>query len=201
MPSVINNPIKVTGVILAGGLAKRMNHQDKGLVNYKGRPLVSHAIEAMRPVVGQLLINANRNHDLYQRFNLPVVADQTNNFDGPLAGILTAMLNTKAEILLVMPCDLPLIRSTHLQKLLSTCLEHNADISAAFDGKRLQPLLLAIKTNLQIDLQEYLASGQRKVEFWLTQKKLVRADFSNEPDIFINLNTMADLASLESKLN
>ncbi len=195
----MNNPVKVCGVILSGGRATRMNNQDKGLIEYKGRPLISYAIAAMLPVVDQLILNANRNIDQYQLFDLPVVTDQTNRFDGPLAGILTAMHSTNADVLLVMPCDLPLIRSGHLQKLLSACLEQGTDIAVAFDGKETHPVLLAIKTNLQVDLQRYLDSGQRKVGFWLARNQLIKVDFSNEPDIFANINTIKDLLMLEEK--
>lgn len=196
----MSNTAKVSGVILAGGRATRMDNQDKGLIKYKGRPLVSYAITAMLPVVDQLIINANRNLDQYQLFNLPVVTDQTGSFDGPLAGISTAMRYTKANILLVMPCDLPLIQPEHLQKLLSTCLEQDTDIAVAYDGKEIHPVLLAIKTSLRMDLQNYLDSGKRKVGLWLTQKKTLKVDFSNEPDIFTNINTIKDLSALEERL-
>ena len=197
----MNYQTKVTGVILAGGLARRMNNQDKGLIPYKGRPLVCYAIAALTAVAGQTLINANRNREQYQAFGLPVVADQTGSFDGPLAGVLTAMINTDAEVLVVMPCDSPLIKAEHLQKLLSTRAEHNADAAVAFDGERLHPVFIALKTALKTSLQNYLASGQRKIESWLKQQKMVKADFSNEPGIFININTMTELIELEAKVD
>ncbi|MGR8998533.1 MAG: molybdenum cofactor guanylyltransferase MobA [Gammaproteobacteria bacterium] len=195
----MNNQKKVTGVILAGGLARRMNNQDKGLINYKGRPMVSYSIAAMASVTDQSLINANRNQEQYQQFGLPVVADQTDSFDGPLAGILTAMIYADTDILVIVPCDSPLIRAEHLQKLLLTRAEHDADIAVAFDGERLHPVFLAIKTSLKSSLQDYLASGQRKIERWLEQHKMVKADFSDEPEIFININTMTELSDLEAK--
>jgi len=195
----MDNQTKVTGVILAGGLARRMNNQDKGLINYKGRPMVSYAITAVTAVADQTLINANRNREQYEEFGLPVVADQTGSFDGPLAGVLTAMLYTDADVLVVMPCDSPLIKAEHLQKLLDTRAENDADVAVAFDGERLHPVFLAIKTSLKNSLQDYLASGQRKMDRWLEQQKMVKADFSNEPEIFININTLAELSELEAK--
>jgi molybdenum cofactor guanylyltransferase len=147
---------KVTGVILAGGLARRMNNQDKGLAHFKGQPLVSYAIAAMRPVADQTIINANRNLADYQQFGLPVVSDQTDSFDGPLAGILAAMLFAESSTLLVMPCDSPLVRADHLQKLLSTRAEFDANVAVAFDGERLHPVFLALKTSLKSNLQDYL---------------------------------------------
>lgn len=190
---------KVTGVILAGGLARRMNNQDKGLIQFKGLPLVSYAIAAMGVVVGQTIINANRNIAEYQAFGLPVVCDQTDNFDGPLAGVLTAMMFAKTGILLVMPCDSPFFRANHLQKLLSSRSQSDADVAVAYDGQRLHPVFLAIKTDLMPNLQDYLRSGQRKVDIWLEQQKMVKADFSPEQEIFTNINSMSELADLETQ--
>ncbi len=195
----MNNQKTVTGVILAGGLARRMNNQDKGLINYKGRPMVSYAIAALIAVADQSLINANRNKEQYEAFGLPVIADQTDSFDGPLAGILTAMIHANTDVLLVMPCDSPLIKAEHLQKLLATRAENDADVAVAFDGERLHPVFLAIKTSLKNSLQNYLASGQRKLDRWLEQQKMVKADFSNEPEIFININTLTELSELEAR--
>lgn len=194
----MNNSAKITGVILAGGLARRMNHQDKGLVNYKGRPLVSYAIAVLAPLVSEVVINANRNHEQYQPFGLRVIADQTDSFDGPLAGILTAMINTDAEVLLVVPCDAPLMTTKHLQKLLFTRARLDADVAVAFDGGRLHPVFLAIHTRLQTSLENYLASGQRKVQAWLTQHNTVQVNFSDQPEIFTNINTLTDLSELEN---
>jgi len=193
----MNSQTKVAGVILAGGRARRMNNQDKGLVNFNGRPMVSYAIAALAPVVDCVFINANRNIDQYRQFGWPVISDQTDSFDGPLAGILTAMIHADADVLVVIPCDSPLIKTEHLQKLLLARAEHNADVAVAFDGTRLHPVFLAIKTALQTSLQEYLADGQRKVEVWLAQQNLVRVDFSNETEIFSNINTMTELSVLE----
>ena len=195
----MNNQPTVTGVILAGGLARRMNNQDKGLVNYNGCPMVSYAIAALTAVADQPIINANRNQQKYQKFGLPVIADQTETFDGPLAGVLTAMIHAETDILVVMPCDSPLIKAAHLQKLLATRAENDADVAVAFDGERLHPVFLAIKTSLKNSLQDYLSSGQRKIDRWLEQQKMVKADFSNQPEIFININTMTELSELETK--
>ncbi|MCL7420918.1 MAG: molybdenum cofactor guanylyltransferase [Methylobacter sp.] len=197
----MNSQTKVTGVILAGGLARRMNNQDKGLVNFKGRPMISYAIAALTPMVDQLIINANRNMEQYRQFGLPVVADQTDSFDGPLAGVLTAMIYADADILVVMPCDSPLVTTEHLEKLLSTRAEQNADVAVAFDGERLHPVFLAIKSTLKNSLEAYLASGQRKIDLWLERQNMVKADFSDSPEIFMNINTMNELTALEADDN
>jgi len=196
----MTNQAKITGVILAGGRARRMDYQDKGLVNYKSRPLVSYAIAALVPVVGQVLINANRNIEQYQQFGFPVLTDQTDSFDGPLAGILSAMIfAADADILVVMPCDSPLLKTEHVQRLLASRAEQDADITVAYDGDRLHPVFLAIKTSLKNSLQNYLAGGERKIAVWLEQQNIVKTDFSEQPDIFTNINTLSELSALEAK--
>lgn len=161
--------------------------------------MVSYAIAALGAVADQTIISANRNVLDYQKFGLPVISDQTDTFDGPLAGVLSAMSFAESGILLVMPCDSPLVKANHLQKLLSTRSKNDADVAVAFDGNRLHPVFLAIKTALRPSLEAYLQSGQRKMECWLEQQKMVKADFSQEPDIFVNINSLPELFELESK--
>lgn len=176
-----------------------MNHQDKGLVCYHGHPLVSYAVTALKPLVDDIIINANRNHQQYQQLGLPVFADQTDSFDGPLAGILSAMLHTEAELLLIVPCDAPLMQTQHLQKLLNTCASLDTDIAVAFDGERLHPVFLALHRRIQTSLQDYLSSGQRKVQTWLALHNTVQVDFSESLEIFTNINTLSELSLLEAR--
>lgn len=165
----MSNQTKVTGVILAGGLARRMNRQDKGLIEFRGKSLISYAIATISPLVESVIINANRNHEHYQKFGCPVISDQTETFDGPLAGIFTAMAACQTEVLLVMPCDSPLIKTSHLEQILQAKENAKADVAVAFDGQRLHPVFLALSVNLKDSLNEYLASGERKIDKWLAQ--------------------------------
>lgn len=189
----------VAGVVLAGGLARRMALQDKGLLLFSQRPLVSYALTAMAPLVGELFISANRNLDAYRQFGYPVISDANADFDGPLAGILAAMQATQAGILLVTPCDSPLIKTVHLQRLLTCFQDNDADIAAAFDGERMHPVFAALKTSLQDDLRDYLQRGERKLQDWYVRHRLIEVDFSEEPQIFTNINSPAELQALEQR--
>lgn len=189
----------VAGVILAGGLARRMGRQDKGLILYQGQPLISYALAVMQPVVDPLFISANRNLDRYRQWGRPVITDRSDAFDGPLAGVLSAMRHTDADLLLVMPCDCPLASTEHLQVLLETRARHDADAAVAFDGQRLQPVFMAVKTSLQADLRQYLADGGRRADDWLNRHDTVRADFSSQSKLFVNINTMDELLALEAR--
>ena len=75
----------ITGVILAGGQARRMKGQDKGLILFNGKPLIEYVIEVFNPQVGKLIINANRNHDKYSQYGFEVISDEYPNYCGPLA--------------------------------------------------------------------------------------------------------------------
>jgi molybdopterin-guanine dinucleotide biosynthesis protein A len=188
---------KVSGVVLAGGQARRMQ-QDKGLVLFKQRPLVSYPIEALAAVADDLLISANRNQAIYQQWQYPVISDATDDFDGPLAGILAAMDYVDAEILLVLPCDSPLFTAQHLQQLLAGLTEQ-FDIAVADDGERLHPVFLAIRTELKASLKAYLASGERRLQNWIFQHRVNQVDFSQQAQIFTNVNTLAELEMLEAE--
>lgn len=188
-----------TGVILAGGRATRMGNQDKGLLLFKGKPMVVHALLAMSTVVGEVLISANRNLEQYQQFGVRVLTDQTDSFAGPLAGIYTALVHCQTDILLVMPCDTPKIQAKHLAHMLHTLEISSADICVAFDGEYIQPVFLALQTKLRHSLKRYLASGQRKIDRWLAQHLLDKVDFSQQSDIFYNINTMDELSNLEAQ--
>ncbi len=189
----MNQQNKVTGVILAGGLARRMQQQDKGLILLHDKPLVSYAIAAMAPVVDALVINANRNQAEYQQFGYPVISDQSLTFAGPLAGILAVMTVAPTDLLLVMPCDSPLIRPEHLQKMLKTQAEQDADCAVAYDGERLHPVFLVLKSCLKTSLEQYLEAGERKIDRWLMQHDWVQVDFSDQPEVFQNINTPEQL--------
>ncbi len=164
---------KVSGVVLAGGQARRMQQHDKGLVLFKQRPLVSYPIAALAAVTDQVVISANRNQAIYQQWQYPVISDASDDFDGPLAGVLAAMDYLDAEILLVLPCDSPLFTAAHLQQLLDG-LTKQFDIAVAYDGERLHPVFLAIRTELKASLQAYLARGERRLQSWIFQHRLNR---------------------------
>ncbi len=188
----------VSAVILAGGQARRMQQQDKGLVSFLGAPLISYPITALVSITGTILISANRNHERYQQWGYPVLSDQFGHFDGPLAGILTALHTVNTDILLVMPCDTPLVTPADLQRLLQALNDSKMTVAAAHDGLRLQPVFLAMRTPLAENLQTFLQGGQRKMQLWLQQQALVCVDFSDRAHIFTNVNSFAELAELEA---
>lgn len=190
----------VTGVILAGGLGRRMGRQDKGLLMLSGRPLIAHIIEALRPQVHSLIINANRNLDSYDKFGLPVVADLAGGYLGPLAGMASVMQTASTPYVLAVPCDSPLVPPDLCARLHRALNKAGADISVADDGNRIQPVFVLLRRKLLPDLLDYLDKGGRKLETWYGKHHLAQADFSHRPETFCNINTPEELAALQATM-
>ena len=100
----------ITGVVLAGGRARRMGGEDKGLIRVAGEAMIVHALRGLAPQVGALLINANRNQERYAELGgCHVVADADADYAGPLAGMASAMGRATTRYILTVPCDSPLL--------------------------------------------------------------------------------------------
>jgi molybdenum cofactor guanylyltransferase len=190
----------ITAVILAGGRARRMGGEDKGLIELAGRPMIEHIIDAVRPQVKTLIINANRNLAYYQQLGYPVVEDMMGDYFGPLVGMASALRITGTDYLLTVPCDSPFV-PTHLAERLYQALEREqAEISVVHDGTRMQPVFALLKRHLLPNLIEYLENGGRKIDIWYAQHRLALADFSSDVDCFLNVNTPDERNALEKRL-
>lgn len=190
----------VTGVILAGGKARRMGGEDKGLISFKHKPLISYVIHALKSQADQLIINANRNINSYQSFGYPVIEDTLDNFCGPLAGMLSAMQTVNTDYILTAPCDSPDISLQLRQRMMEALLLEQADIAVAHDGERIQPVFSLIPCRLKNELEHYLEQGGRKIDLWLAQYKMAVVDFSDQPETFLNFNHPEDVSNHQPKL-
>lgn len=196
-PSPLSSPI--TAVILAGGEGRRMGGIDKGLVPFKGKPLVEHVLARIAPQCDTVLISANRSQEYYGEYGYPVLADTLPDFPGPLAGILTALETIDSGLLLAVPCDTPLLPADLVERLADALDAQQADIAIPFDGARVHAAILLMRRSVAADLRDYLLSGERKVQLWLKRQRTVQADFSDEAAAFANLNTLAELNQLEQQ--
>jgi molybdopterin-guanine dinucleotide biosynthesis protein A len=187
---------RITGVVLAGGMARRMGGRDKGLVQFADRPLVEWAIEAVAPQVSRLLINANRNREIYAAYGLPVVADEIGGFQGPLAGFASAMAAADTPWLLTVPCDGPFPPPDLAERLCAALIAEDAEIAVAAENGRMQPVYALIPVALADRLQAFLAAGERKIDRWYARHKTVLADFGDRPGCFANINSDEDSAAL-----
>ncbi len=194
-------PNQITGLILAGGRAKRMHGQDKGLVECAGRPLIHYAIDTLEPVCGAIYINANRSLDQYRQFGLPTIQDATSTFDGPLAGILAGLSAASTPYLIAIPCDCPKLETATLKRLVDTLTSESAEICIPHDGRRPHPVIMALRTHLASSLTAQLAAGERKIDRWTQKHRCVLMDCSDNPMQFLNVNSPEDLRRMEQQLH
>lgn len=192
---------EITGVVLAGGRARRMGGEDKGLVQVNGEPMVVHALRGLAPQVGALLINANRNREEYAALGAcDVVADADGDYAGPLAGMASAMEHAATRYILTVPCDSPLLAPDLGERLFAALVAEDAEISVAHDGERLQPVFALLDCALRASIVDYLASGGRKIDTWYAQRRLAHGNLEDCPDMFLNINTPAERDHLEARL-
>ncbi len=191
---------RITGVILAGGRGSRMGGQDKGLLEWHGRPLVAYLLEALQPQVDAILINANRNQARYQQYQHPVISDELSDYQGPLAGFAAAMQAAQTDYILTIPCDAPELATDTAARLLTALQAEQAEIAVAHDGERLQPVHALIPVSLLPSLQAFLAKGDRKIDLWYAQHRMASVDFSDCRRMFRNINTPQQQAELEQQI-
>jgi molybdopterin-guanine dinucleotide biosynthesis protein A len=193
-------PKAISGLILAGGMARRMGGVDKGLVEIAGRPMVEHVLAGLSPQVGRVLINANRNQDAYARYGYPVVRDTLAGFLGPLAGVLSALGAIDTDYLLTVPCDSPLVAPDLAECMYAALVSRQADLAVAHDGQRQQPVFLLLRRGLAAGLEAYLTGGERKIDRWFASHRVAEADLSHRPESFINVNEPAERLRVEALL-
>lgn len=196
-----NNDDNITAVILAGGMARRMCGQDKGLIELNGRPMIEYIIEALKPQVDSIVINANRNLEQYRRYGYPVVEDIMGDYFGPLVGMASGLQACSSDRILIVPCDSPFVPPVLADKLNAALLEQGADLSVANDSERMQPVFAMLSRHLLSSLLAYLDGGGRKIDTWYAEHKMALADFSDWPDAFININTPEDKTVVEEKIS
>ena len=198
------NP-RIVGLLLAGGLSRRMGGGDKCLRVLAGRPIISHIIERVRPQVGALVLNANGDTARFATFGLPVAADNVAGFAGPLAGILagldwTAATAPDSPMVLSVPSDAPFLPRDLAECLSAACRAEAADIVFAASGGQQHPVVGLWPVALREDLRRALVEENiRKVDLWTARYRVAVVDFPVEPvDPFFNTNRPEDLAEAES---
>jgi len=170
-----------------------MSGLDKGLMEWDGKPLIEHILSQLDSGDSDIMINTNRNIPNYESYGHPIISDTLDDYQGPLAGILSAMLHCKRDYLLCLPCDSPR-PPLSLAQLLMQCIDYEHKSTAiCHDGTRLQPLFAMIHCTEQQRLIEFLSTGRRKVHDFFLQLDPAICDFSDQADHFHNFNTPADM--------
>lgn len=192
----------ITGLVLAGGLGRRMSADGRGtnkaLQLFAGRPLIEHALDRLRPQVAQIVINANDDVAAFARYGCPVLPDRLGGHQGPLAGLQTGLSHCATEWLVTVPCDAPLFPEDLVQRLAQAQRTSQAPIAVARTDGQLQPVFALVSVSLLASLEAFLATGQRKIDRWFEQHDFAIADFE-DAEAFANLNTPGELQRLEGK--
>jgi len=192
--------MNIAGVLLAGGLARRMGGGDKPLRTVAGRPLLDLVIERMHPQVSALVLNANGDPARFAAYGLPVVADSVADNPGPLAGVLagldwTAEHQPDCPLVVSVPTDAPFLPADLVARLKSQMAAEGADLACAASGEQAHPVIGLWPVRLRHDLRRALVDeGIRKVDVWTARYRLAIVAFSSEPvDPFFNANRPEDL--------
>jgi molybdopterin-guanine dinucleotide biosynthesis protein A len=191
---------QITGIVLAGGRGQRMGGIDKGLVPLNGRPMVAHVLDALRPQVGAILINANRNLEQYGAFGYEVVPDAQDGYLGPLAGLASGMQSATTPYVVTVPCDSPLLGEGIVKRLYDSLMKDEAEICVAHDGERTHPVFTLLKRELLPSLLAFLDAGDRKIDRWFANHKLAVAYFADMPQVFVNVNSPEERQALEARI-
>ena len=169
-----------------------MGGQDKGLIDFGGRLIIEILIEALQNQRIDIVVNANRNQSTYQSYGYPVISDDLEGYQGPLAGFASAMAAVKTKFILTLPCDSPVLADNFVERFIESHNREQAPVCVAHDGERLQPVYALIDTALLDDLKRFLQSGERKIDRWYAQYSFASVDFSTATTMFENINTPED---------
>jgi molybdenum cofactor guanylyltransferase len=189
---------KITGVILAGGLGRRMGGIDKGLQELRGRPMAAWVAERLGPQVDELLINANQNGERYAAFGHRVVPDRIPDFAGPLAGLHAALSAATHPLVATAPCDSPFLPADLISRLFSALTAADADLAVARTFDQPHPVFCLCRRSVLPHLTEFLAAGGRKIDRWYATLKVVEVAFDDEAEAFENINTREELGRFEA---
>ena len=204
------NAHDITALVLAGGRGTRMGGVDKGLQTFNGTPLALHTLLRLQMqqggLIGEVMINANRNLAAYEAFGAPVWPDSLPDYAGPLAGFMTGLERCETPFLMTVPCDTPLFPPDLAVRLADALGRENADIAMAAareeDGQiRTQPVFCLLRADLLESLVAFTHEGGRKIDRWTALHKTVTVPFdqpNDDPRAFFNANTLAELHSLET---
>ena len=183
----------VTGIVLAGGLGRRMGGVDKGLVELDGKPMVAHAIARLAPQVGAIVVNANRNAERYAALGHPVVADDVGGFAGPLAGLHAGLSRTLTPYAVTVPCDSPFLPEDLVARLGAALAREDAQLAVARTFDQPHPVFAFVRSDVLPNLAAFLAGGGRKIDRWYAALRTVDVPFDDCADAFRNINTPEEM--------
>ncbi|MEW5727939.1 MAG: molybdenum cofactor guanylyltransferase MobA, partial [Pseudomonadota bacterium] len=189
----------IAGLVLAGGLSRRMGGADKALIEIGGVPLVTRAVRRLAPQVAEVILNANGDPVRFASLGLPVVADVVAGHAGPLAGVLTGLEWLAANRpaigwMATVPTDSPLFP----HNLVARLAEAGAPLAVACSQGRIHPVFALWRLDLLDRVRALVASGERRMGMAAEMLGAARVEWPNDP--FVNVNTPGDLAALDAAM-
>lgn len=186
---------QITYLILAGGRGQRMDNVDKGLMLWRDKPMIEHVLKQIDADKdgNKIIISANRNIETYKQYANTVINDELEDFQGPLAGILSAMQACTTPYLVCLPCDTPEPPANMLALLWSCMQKQNTTSALCHDGERLQPLFSLLACSHKHLLNDFLQQGRRKVQDFMKLIDPAICDFSSQKNRFDNFNRPDDM--------
>src|SRR5450432_1326853 len=192
------------GVLLAGGLARRMGGGDKPMRQIAGRTILERVIARLKPQCDGLILNANGDPARFASFGLPVIADTVENFPGPLAGILAALdwaATNRPDVAWVLSAaaDCPFLPRDLVARLHGALRDENAQLAVAASDGQSHPVIGLWSVARREELRHALVVEDiRKIDRWTARYKLATVEWPAEPlDPFFNANTMDDIEAAE----
>lgn len=189
--------MNVTGIVLAGGMGRRMGGMNKGLLPFQGKPMVAHVLERLRPQVAEILVNANREIDAYAQFGFPVIPDAIGGYAGPLAGLHCGLSAAHYPLAVTVPCDSPFLPLDLVERLHAALQQNDADLAVARTGDQPHPVFCLCRTSVLPNLTQFLAGGGRKIDAWYANLNTVEVAFDDEAEAFANINTPEELSCMQ----
>ena len=194
----------VVGILLAGGLSRRMGGGDKNLLTLNGKPILARAIERVKLQVSTLVLNANGPSDRFAQFGLPVIPDVIEGYAGPLAGILTGMewtLENRPDCAWVatFPTDAPFLPLDLVTRLMIAIEDEKTDMACATSKNRTHPPIAIWPVRLRDDLRRAMIDEEmRKIDLWTSRYQISHVDFGDAGvDPFFNINKPENLDEAE----
>jgi molybdenum cofactor guanylyltransferase len=187
----------ISGLILAGGLARRLGGVNKALIPLMDRPMISHVIERLSPQVNSLSISVHEQSSLLENFDLPQVTDLMPGHLGPLAGLHAGLSFATENWVLTCPCDTPILPLDLASRLLEQAQNQQVPIAIATENGHRHPVFCLCHQSMRQSLEDFIRSGGRKMDAWQTAQPHTEVDFSDQAFAFANINTPHDLSEVE----
>ncbi|QXI31605.1 molybdenum cofactor guanylyltransferase MobA [Pseudomonas vanderleydeniana] len=188
-------------LLLAGGRGQRMGGQDKGLLPFRGQPLIAHLHATVRPLTDDLIISCNRNQARYAAYADRLVGDDSRDFPGPLAGIRAGLAVARHPHLLVLPCDAPQVDRSLLLDMLEQAGAHPGQPLMVRQGEHWEPLFCVIPVALAGIFESAWAAGERSPRQIMLPLQAQALQCPEGDARLANLNTPQLLQHCDSRLD